>query len=103
MRSLYPKDEDYVPNPRNQNKQLTLPLDPTAQRLQQVSLAHGDNTVYSTEELMSGTEEFYSLEFGLIHLPSPFIALLKSFHNSRNLLKLKQQVQNILSSRRVSN
>ena len=80
---LYPKDEDYIPkNRKNKPKQLTLPLDPTSERLQQVSLNHGDKTIYSVEELLSGTEEFYSLEFGYISLPSPFIALLKSYQCS---------------------
>lgn len=77
--SLYPKDRNYIPKKKSKPKQLTLPLDSISGRLQQISLAHGDNKIYSVEELYSGTEEFYSLEYGNISLPSPFIALLKSY------------------------
>lgn len=61
---------------RTKPYQFTLPIDPTARQLQQVSIDGGDRTIYSVEELMSGTEEFYSLNFGMIKLPSPFITLL---------------------------
>lgn len=81
--SLYPKDKDRVILPKKAKpKQLTLPVDPTSARLQEISIESGDRTVYSTDELMSGTEKFLSLEFGMISLPKPFIALLQSYQCS---------------------
>ena len=99
--SLYPKDENYVPKKRIRHHQFTLPIDPTAQRLQQVSLAGGDRTIYSVEELMSGTEEFLSLNFGLIRLPSPFIVLLKSFNCSFEEWEAIAQLSLVLNPRQL--
>ena len=99
--SLYPKEESYVSRKRTRHHQLTLPLDPTAQRLQQVSLDGGDRTVYSVEELMSGSSEFLSLNFGLIRLPSPFIALLKNFDCSLDEWEAIAQLSLVLNPRQL--
>ncbi|WP_036489168.1 hypothetical protein [Myxosarcina sp. GI1] len=100
--SLYPRDKDRVILPKKAKpKQLTLPLDPTSARLQQISLENGDRTVYSTDELMAGTEKFLSLEFGMISLPKPFIALLQSYNCSLDEWEAIAQLSLVLNPKQL--
>lgn len=69
-----------IASPQLKNRQLSLPLTDTEQKLLSISLRHGDPTVYSREHLLSGREGWYSLnQRRTVFLPAQALTLLKEF------------------------
>jgi len=83
-RSCYPREKANLKTVKTaKDKQLSLPLSDTEQKLLEISLNSGDPTIYSREDLLSGREAWYSLEQKrTISLPAPILTLLKEFNCS---------------------
>lgn len=84
-KSLYSRDEREQKTRRKSSKdrQLSLPLSQTEQKLLDISMKSGDKTVYSGEDLLSGREGWYSLDQNReVFLPAPILILLKDFNCS---------------------
>ena len=83
--SLYPRDKTEQKPRRKSSKdrQLSLPLSQTEQKLLDISMKSGDKTVYSVEDLLSGREGWYSLDQNReVFLSAPILILLKNFNCS---------------------
>lgn len=97
--SLYPRDERQKPRVKLiKNRQLTLPLSQTEQRLLDISIESGDRTVYSREELLSGKEGWSSLDQNrTVFLPAPILTLLKDFNCSLEECEAIAQLAGVIS------
>lgn len=82
--SLYPRDERQQTRIKPiKDRQFSLPLSETEQKLLDISIESGDLTIYSREELLSGKEGWYSLDQNrAVFLPAPILTLLKGFNCS---------------------
>ena len=95
---LFPRDKDRVPSTKKlKPKQQTLPLDGVAARLHRIGLSKGRQTE-STESLLSGKVEYYSLEQGkVIQLPVAIVDSLTDLECSHEEWELMVGFYQVLS------
>jgi hypothetical protein len=105
-RSCYPRDKTSRSERqlRPKNQQLSLPLSDTEQKLLAISLRHGDPTIYSREDLLSGREGWYSLnQRRTVSLPAPILILLKEFDCSLEECEMVAMYARVVSPQAVLN
>ncbi|MBW4532631.1 MAG: hypothetical protein KME09_01710 [Pleurocapsa minor HA4230-MV1] len=105
-RSCYPRSRNSLRAPqfRPKNRQLSLPLSDTEQKLLNISLRHGDPTIYSREDLLSGREGWYSLnQRRTVFLPAPILTLLKEFDCSLEECEMVAMYAGVVSPQAVLN
>ena len=95
---LFPRDKDRVPSTKKlKPKQQTLPLDGVAARLHRIGLSKGRQTE-STESLLSGKVDYYSLEQGkVIQLPTAIVDSLTDLECSHEEWELMVGFYQVLS------
>jgi hypothetical protein len=105
-RSCYPRDttRDRERQLRPQNQQLSLPLSDSERKLLAISLRHGDPTIYSREDLLSGREGWYSLnQRRTVSLPAPILTLLQEFDCSLEECEMVAMYAGVVSPQAVLN